>query len=317
MTPRLASATSLLLAAMAAAVGGCGGQSSAAAGPGRQAHVRGHGDPAAKPTSVRRTSNAPVITEPRHPGSGWQLVASVHGQPAAWIARRSGVTLLRFEQRLVHLALHAGLGEPRGSGWRYGDKIEASEIHRVLAAFNGGFRLTYGKVGFLAYGRVAVPLGPGLGSIVTYRNGMTEIGAWTMGVPARGMRIASVLQNQRLLVNRGVAAPTVSSCVIVCWGKTVGGSPETARTALGITGEGRLVWAAGESLTPAALARTLIGAGAVRAVELDINPGWVAGFLYRHHRGGPTAIPVVPGQDAIPNKLLAPYNRDFFTVLAN
>jgi hypothetical protein len=54
-----------------------------------------------------------------------------------------------------------------------------------VAGFNGGFRLNYGSVGFLADGRVAVPLTAGLGSIVTYQDGATQIGAWQQGVPAR------------------------------------------------------------------------------------------------------------------------------------
>jgi hypothetical protein len=51
---------------------------------------------------------------------------------------------------------------------------------------------------------------------------------------------------------------------------------------------------------------------------LDINPDWVAGYLYVHHRrSGPTPIPVVPGQFGIAGQLLQPYSRDFFTVLSN
>jgi hypothetical protein len=309
MKPRSAS----VIAMLAALVGGCGSQSSAAQRDGRHASV----SRASTDAVVRRVSSAPVVTRPGTPGPMWKPVASVGGQPAAWIAQRSGVTLLRFDQRLVHLDLHAGSGEPRGHGWKYGGRIGPSEIHRVLAAFNGGFKLGYGSVGFMAYGRVGVPLAVGLGSIVTYRDGTTGIGAWRQGVPARGLAVASVLQNLHLLVDRGVAASTVSSCIVVCWGKTLGGKPETARTALGITGDGHLVWAAGESLTPAAIAHALVDAGVVRAVELDLNPGWVAGYLYVHHSGGPTAVPVVLGQEGIPNRLLAPYTRDFFAIIAN
>jgi hypothetical protein len=69
-------------------------------------------------------------------------------------------------------------------------------------------------------------------------------------------------------------------------------------------------------LTPAALARGLIGAGARQAVELDINPDWVAGYLYVHGRGGPVGSPVVPGQLGIAGRFLEPYSRDFFTVVA-
>jgi hypothetical protein len=166
-------------------------------------------------------------------------------------------------------------------------------------------------------GRVAVPLAAGRGSIVTYRNGTTEIGAWHRGVPARGLQIASVLQNLHLLVDHNVLAPTAMSCIRTCWGRTFGSGTDVARSALGITGEGQLVWAAGESLSPAMIGRALVDAGVVRAVELDINPAWVAGYLYVHHGRGPTVVPVVPGQPGIPGQLLAPYSRDFFTILAN
>jgi hypothetical protein len=299
-------APEIMVAMLLAAVvmGGCGSQANTA-------------QKASRVAVARRVSSAPLVTEPRQPEPTWKPVASIGGQPVAWIALRSGVTLLRFDQRLVHLALHAGSGEPGGQGWTHGNHIGANEIHRVLAAFNGGFKLSYGSVGFLADGRAAVRLTAGLGSIVTYQNGTTDIGAWQEGVPASGLKVASVLQNLHLLVDRGVAAPTVHNCIEGCWGGTLGGGPNVARSALGITGEGQLVWAAGESLSPAMIAQALIEAGVLRAVELDINPEWIAGYLYIHHGGGPTAVPVVPGQLGIPGRLLAPYSRDFFTILAN
>jgi hypothetical protein len=307
MTLSRVSVVAILLAA--AAVGGCGSGSSTA----RKAND-GHVSTAG---GVKRVSSVPVVKGPGQPGPGWKSVASIGGQPAAWIAQRSGMTLMRFDQRLVHLALHAGSSEPGGQGWTYGDRIGPSEIHRVLAAFNGGFKLSNGSVGFLADGRVAVPLAVGLGSIVTYQNGTTQIGAWHEGVPARGLALTSVLQNMHLLVDHGVAASTVENCIRACWGATLGGGSEVARSALGITGDGQLVWAAGEHVSPAMLAQGLIGAGVLRAVELDINPEWIAGYLYVHHLGGPTAAPVLPGQLGIPGRLLAPYGRDFFTILAN
>jgi hypothetical protein len=265
---------------------------------------------------VRHPSTAPVVSVPRSVGGAFTPVAGVAGQTAAWMAQRSGVTFLRFDQSHVRLALHAGSAEPGGGRWRYGASIGPGEVHRVLAGFNGGFKLSYGSVGFVEGGRVAVPLSAGLGSIVTYRNGTTQIGAWHEGVPASREPIASVRQNLHLLVDHGLAASTVESCVSECWGQTLGGGASVARSALGIDSGGRLVWAAGESLTPADLARALVGVGVQRAVELDINPFWVAGYLYVHHAGGPSAVPVVPGQHGIAGELLEPYGRDFFTVLA-
>jgi hypothetical protein len=200
--------------------------------------------PAAPAPAVRRPVG-PAVTVPRQAGSGWSVAATVSGQPAAWIAQRDGVTLMRFDQGLLRLDLHAGSAEPAGGGWSYGSEISRREIHRLVAAFNGGFRLSYGSVGFMAGGRVAVPLTSGLGSIVTYQDGGTEIGAWREGVPARGRRVASVLQDLSLLVDRSAAAGTVESCAIGCWGSTLGGVVDVARSALGIAGDGRLLWAAG------------------------------------------------------------------------
>jgi hypothetical protein len=247
----------------------------------------------------------------------WTVVAWVRGQPAAWLAQRPGVTLMRFDQRRVHLALHAGSADGGVAGWRYGNQITPQEIHLLVATFNGGFKLTYANVGFASGGRVVAALKPGLASIVTYSDGTTGIGAWKGGVPSARRRVFSVLQNQSLLVDHHHAAANVNSCVLVCWGYTIRSLTSVARSGLGITATGALVWAAGEQLSPAQLAVALIGAGAVRAIELDINPAWVAGYLYVHKALGPVSAPVVPGQRGIAGQLLTPYSRDFFAVVAN
>ncbi len=243
-------------------------------------------------------------------------MALVHGQPAAWLAQRDGVTLMRFDQRLLRLDLHAGSIDGGTAGWRYGDKVAPSEIHHLVAGFNGGFKLTYSDVAFASGGHVAVAPSAGLASIVTYTDGVTDIGAWQAGVPDPSRTVYSVLQNQRLLVDHGSPAADVGSCILSCWGATVGDQTVVARSGLGITPSGRLVWAAGEQLLPGQLAGALIAGGAVRAIELDINPDWVAGYLYAHHPSGPAAVPVVPGQLGIAGQLLEPDARDFLTIVA-
>jgi hypothetical protein len=235
------------------------------------------------------------------------------GQTAVAVARRSGVVLLSFNQRLVGLHLHSGAVDAGATGWRYGPAIAGHERRRLVGAFNGGFKLSTGAGGFSLGGRTAAALRPGLGSIVTYAGGETDIGAWHAGVPAAGQAVASVRQNLRLLVSAGRPASDLGC--LVCWGATLGGTPSPARSALGVTGDGHLIWAGAENLTPAALAAMLIGAHVQRAVELDINPEWVAAYLYRHHREL-RAVPIVPGQPGIPGQFLTPYSRDFFTVVA-
>jgi hypothetical protein len=272
---------------------------------------------ATTPTVPQRPPRYPVVLGAalRRVGSQFKPVVTVQGQPAVWMAHLpSGVTMLYINGALVTLALHSGTLDAGSSGWRYGPSIVDGERRRLIAAFNGGFKFSTEAGGFLSYGRTASPLRRGLGSIVTYADGATNIGAWEQGVPSHASRVVSVRQNLTLLIDHGRASSTIE-CVS-CWGATLGGGPEVARSALGITADGQLVWAGGEQLSVATLTDALLKAKVVRAVELDINPQWVAGYLYRHRGTGKPleAIPVVPGQTGVGGSFLEPYSRDFFAV---
>jgi hypothetical protein len=272
--------------------------------------------PAQRATRVH--VSVPVDRYPAALTARWQTITTIGDRPAMWIARRQGVTLVRMNQGVVHLALHAGSVDPGGTGWRYGDAVAGREIRHLILGFNGGFKFSTGSGGFVSFGHVGLALSAGDGSIVTYGNGTTQIGAWGHGVPAHGLAIASVRQNLHLLIDHGVPAGSVAGCGMGCWGVTIGNQPAVARSALGIRADGQLVWAAGEGLTVGQLADGMIAAGVRRAIQLDINPDWVAGYLYVHHPAASlTPVPVVPGQYGIYGHLLAPYSRDFFTVLSN
>jgi hypothetical protein len=313
-----------VLAVVIATLGlaGCGGQSSPVDKSGGSSTGTSAGSthttasaPAAPAPPPPPPPPALVVSPAHNTGSSWRPVAFVHGRAAAWEAQRGGVSLLRFDQQLLRLVLHAGEGEPSGT-WRYGAQIEPSEIHHVVAAFNGGFKFNTSVVGWTSGGRVAVPLQSGRASIVTYRDGTTAIAAWHAGVPAASRPVYSVLQNGSLLVDHGTPAANVEGCIQSCWGSTVGNVDSVARSGLGITGSGDLVWGAGEHLLPSTLAGALVAAGAQRAVQLDINPDWIAGYLYVHGGSGPKASPVVPEQHGAAGRYLEPSARDFFTVVA-
>jgi hypothetical protein len=301
---------------VALVLAGCGGGAAqTTAGPARRPQG------GARSTAARLRTTPPQLLGSVRGTAPTGFVPAVRwrGQTAAWIARSgSGVALLSFDQRLVGLALHSGTIDAGGSGWRWGPSVLGSERARLIAAFNGGFKLSTGAGAFMSGGRVAVPPRAGLGSIVTYADGYTDIGSWHRQLPAPGRAVESVRQNLVLLIDRGLPAAT-RDC-LSCWGATLGGVSDPARSALGITADGHLIWAGGEHLTVTQLADALLGARVVRAVELDINPEWVAGYFYRH-RGRPTLtpvpvpVPVVPGQPGAPGSFLTQYSRDFFTVL--
>jgi hypothetical protein len=249
-------------------------------------------------------------------GSGFVPAVRWQGHTAVWVARpSSGLALMSFNQGLVVLRLHSGSIDAGTLGWRYGPSVGGAELGRLAAAFNGGFRFSTGAGGFEAYGRVGAPLQSGLASIVTYSDGTTDIGSWHQEVPAPGKTVVSVRQNLSLLIDHGRPAANVDC--LTCWGSTLGGVIDPARSALGVTADGRLIWAGGENLTVSQLVAALLGARVVRAAELDINPEWVAGYLYGHRGGhGPLApVPVLASQHGIPGEYLAPWSRDFFTVV--
>lgn len=322
------SAVTVGLAGLALAVSGCGGASTS----GRTISHAGAATATAPPSTKAKPKPPVRVKKPAAPvkpyarllpiawrtgsTSGFVPGARWKNQTVAWIDRTSsGVTLLAFNQRLVELHLHSGTIDAGPSGWRYGPAVVGSERTRILAAFNGGFRLDIGAGGFESYGRVAVPMRAGLGSIVTYADGTTNIGAWRGVVPAAGKRVVSVRQNLTLLIDHGRGAPTLG-CV-PCWGATLNGVFDPARSALGITADGRLVWAGSEHPTLPDLAAALLAAHVKRAVELDINPEWVAGYLYRHAslRHPPEPVSMVVGQQGISGEFLSPWSRDFFTIV--
>ncbi len=309
--------------ALAGPVAGCGsssGSSSRASGASTTRSARSDAS-----TTTRTTTSRPkpppgppqVLGVARASGATPFVPAvRVSGHPAVWIARSaSGVALLSFDQSLVTLNLHSGTVDAGTLGWRFGPAIAGAERSHVVAAFNGAFKFSTGAGGFFSFGRTGAPLQDGLGSIVTYDNGTTDVGAWHHGVPAPGRKVIAVRQNLNLLIDNGVPAANVGCAS--CWGAALGGVADPARGALGITAHGRLIWAGGEHLTPSDLAGALRSARVLRAVELDINPEWVAAYLYAHGPHGVlTPVQVMPGQPGIPGQFLAPYSRDFFTVAA-
>ncbi len=313
----------MIVVAGAMALGGCGGSSSSSSGPGESSSTQTRTATPRAPRAGPAGPAHPVVLAPVHDQGtiGWTPVVSVRGRTAVWLSRVPGegepITMLRFDQASLKLALHSGFVDPGGSGWRYGASIGPSERRRVVAGFEGGFMLSDNVGGFFSQGRHPLALTSGLASIVTYASGQSDIGAWRREVPAVGQGIFSVRQNLSLLVDHGQAAANTTTCVVACWGPTLGGGLTQARGALGIDASGRLIYAGGERLSVSALASALLSAGVQRAAELDINPEWVNLYLYAHGGGSSvTPIPMIPGQPGIPGQLLLPYKRDFFTVIA-
>jgi hypothetical protein len=213
----------------------------------------------------------------------------------------------------VQYALHNGSGDPGplAGPVKAGQKITGTERSRLLAAFNGGFKLDALAGGYEQEGHVVRALRGGLASLVIDTSGQATVGVWGRGVPVKGEAVYSVRQNLWALVAGG--KPTAESALWWRWGGTLGHAEYVARSALGENAAGELMYAASMSTTPADLAAALIGSGARIAMELDINPEWVQ--LDTASRPGGPLSPGVPGQHRPASQYLTGWTRDFITVL--
>lgn len=231
----------------------------------------------------------------------------------------SKITIATFSGDVSYV-LHNGSTDPGkllAGKVQAGPRITGASRARLLAAFNGGFLMKSLAGGYEQEGHVARPLRAGLASLVIDKSGKARVGVWGNGVwgkglPAPGETVYSVRQNLWLLVSGG--QPTAESARWWRWGGTIGNQEYVARSALGQNAAGDLMYAASMSTTPADLAEALAKAGAVNAMELDINPEWVQ-MDAATRPGGPLAAKI-PGQHRPANQYLTGWTRDFIAVLA-
>ena len=225
----------------------------------------------------------------------------------------SVVTLAAFAGPVTYV-LHDGSEDPGLAAGRVrsGSAVRGGERRRLLAAFNGGFKLSAGAGGYEQEGHVAAALRRGVTSLVIDRSGRARIGIWGRGVPAPGEAVYSVRQNLPPLVLGG--RPTAGAADWGLWGATLGGGEYVARSALGQDAAGHLVYAASMSASPADLAVAMARAGVRIAMELDINPEWVQ-LDVASRPGGPLRA-ALRGQNRPADQFLLGWARDFIAVLA-
>jgi hypothetical protein len=219
--------------------------------------------------------------------------------------------VLWMDPTLVRGVLHPGTEDP-GGDWSVPPSVDPTEQRTVVSAFSTGFRLqgdSHG--GWYLDGREARPLVPGAASLVIHRNGTADVGAWGSEVRMTP-DVAAVRQNLIPLVDHGVVDPTCATGGTAEWGSTVGQAAYINRSAFGVTATGAEIYVGGPALSVCSLGDILRSAGAVRGMELDINPAWVSG-AYFHPTGQPRpdAFQLFPGEEVGAQHYLQPSSRDF------
>jgi len=298
------------------------------------------------PPTNRVPTPAPVV----EPNEGvWQPVGrQVAGMPAEYItfvrpdaAHTAYYTAFMWlDTKLLKATYVPGLQEPGGNGPNpWGSMIPPEARGTLIAAFNSGFKMDQARGGVYYGGTEIRPLVPGAASIVVFKDGTASVGMWGRDFNM-SPDIESVRQNLELLVDNGGSAvgvapdgvtgtaaagqlnPALREDDTTVFGATLGNNVYVWRSGVGVTATGALVYAGGPAMSVLSLSRALQNAGAVRAMELDINTDWVSAYTYRNENpadpnsavtadklGGDMSRPV--------DRYLTPGERDFFAFFAN
>jgi hypothetical protein len=182
----------------------------------------------------------------------------------------------------------------------------------VLATFNSGFKLEDSGCGFVAFGHTYSPLRDGLATLIRLRDGTADVRTWTGG-PSPGPEVEFARQNLPLIVENGQLNPSLNDGPQ--WGATLGNAVRVWRSGVGVDARGNILYAAADTQTATSLAQILQRAGAIRAMELDINYEWVT-FNFFGALGAASPHKLLPAMSRDVTRYLTPDDRDFVAVYA-
>jgi hypothetical protein len=267
-----------------------------------------------------RPPQVQALLRPALPGEGvWRatrpglesappvLLTTLRDQPEY---PRALVGLAWIDAKRTTVALHPGRLEPSVTIPRGSMDVPQATRAKLLATFNSGFKLSDAKGGFVLEGHTYSGMQDGQGTLVGYTDGRLDVIDWGYGSKAPSS-ISFARQNLPLIVNEGRLSPSIQNGAE--WGATVGNAILVWRSGIGVDSHGNLIYAAGEDQTASSLAKALIRAGAVRAMELDINSYWTS-FITYGAPGAESPRNLLPSMDRPASRYLEPDDRDFFTV---
>jgi hypothetical protein len=279
------------------------------------------------PTANRVPTPAAVVEQNE---GVWQATGrTVSGYPAVYTTYvRPNATntsyytgLMWLDTKLLRASYVVGLNEPGGGPNPWNSQIPANLRGISIAAFNSGFKMDSARGGAWLDGQEIKPLVNGAASFVIKKDGSASVGKWGRDL-VMGPDIQAVRQNLELLVDNHALNPAVREEDTTVFGATLGNQALVWRSGVGVDANGALIYAGGPALSVLQLAKTLLNAGAVQAMELDINTDWVSAFTYVPQDVADLSSPTV-GVKLLPNmsrgtdRYFSPGERDFFAFLAD
>ena len=280
--------------------------------------------PTAPPTATASPTSSPTPTVPPTPsatplppgqalGEGLRLLPSVFPDAQRPYAE---VSVVEIDPSLLQLKMVPGTWEPRPSTGLVGSGVIPTEDWpSLVAAFNGGFAAMHGHYGMMVDRKVYLPALDGVATIAVYEDGSIRMGTWGVDITDTP-DLVSYRQNCMPLITNGTI--TAETGKFALWGLSVANEVYLFRSGLGVRADGKLVYVAGRSLSAYTLAKALQMAGAVYAMQLDVDECHVVFITYDVQPGAQGAPPVVTGkklrQDmhGFDSYFLQPFALDFF-----
>lgn len=226
------------------------------------------------------------------------------------------VGVLLMDHRKVRLHMVGGTEDPGGDlGVKGPGIIPQGDHDDLLAAWNGGFKGPHGGFGMVADGVTYRPLRNGLATLCVKKNGALVMGEYGRDVTWDDT-MEACRQNVILLVDKGEVSRRTTEGNDT-WGYVQVNSSEfiTWRSAVGVTKDGNLLVAAGNSLSAETLAKALWAAGAEYAMQLDINSPYVlTGMFFKQADGTLKAEKFMDSMPDTASRFLRTQERDFMYV---
>ena len=245
------------------------------------------------------------------PGFTW---AHVSASPALAVTTvdHGDVSLLWMDPSLLRFRYVPGSRWPENGPVAAADTVPATWTARMVAAFNGGFKLFDHVGGYYYLGDTVAPLRSGYAAFVVRRDGTLSVGVW-----GRDLHLTSdavvVRQNLPPIVADGLSQAKATDPVYK-WGLTLQHLRAVNRSALGQLADGGLVFEYGHLVTPQTIVTYLVKAGAQTAMMLDTNVVWPTGFLYTHAHGQLHGTKINSHIKRTPWVYLTQYQKDFVAV---
>ncbi|GEM_PF-1519277 len=224
--------------------------------------------------------------------------------------------VIELDPSLLQIKMIPGTVEPQPTtGLRGTGVIPREDWGSLVAAFNGGFAAMHGKFGMMVDRKVYLPARDGIATLAVYEDGSIRMGTWGTDLKLTPDMV-SYRQNCPPLIENGVI--TAETGKLTLWGLSVANEVYLYRSGLGIRRDGKLIYVVGKPLSAYTLARALQEAGAVYAMQLDVDEFHVVFITYDVKPGKAGDPPTVEGKKlrgdmrGFDGLFLRPFQLDFF-----